>query len=62
MPVWGAFLGTLGYNYWRHRHGRSTLCSAARTVLPAAALDAGWDILTWWMKRHYRGGFIVRKD
>lgn len=57
MPVWGALLGTLGYNVARHLRGKSTLCSSARPILPAWAFDLAWGELTKWIRPHYRNGF-----
>lgn len=62
MPVWGALLGTLGYNYARHRHGKSTLCSTARRFIPGAAMVVGWCFLSGWLLPHYVNGFKVDLD
>ena len=56
MRVWGALLGTLGWNYLRHRHGRSTLCSSGRKTIPAWAFCLGWGILTGWLIPHFCKG------
>jgi hypothetical protein len=53
MPVWLALSGTLGLNYWRHRKGRSTLCSSARPVISAEKFIFGWGVLTGWIIPHF---------
>jgi hypothetical protein len=53
MPVWVALLGALGWNYARHRRGKSTLCSSTRHVVPDLGFCAGWGVLTGWMIPHY---------
>lgn len=60
MPVWVALMGTLGYNVWRHKHGRSTLCSSTRTKVPPHVFDAGWAVLSVWLTNHYRDGYPRR--
>lgn len=57
MPVWLALGGTLGLNVVRHLRGKSTLCSSARTVVPAWAFDLAWTGLSAWLRPHYRRGF-----
>lgn len=54
MPVWGALLGTLGYNIVRHLRGKSTLCSTARKHVPIPAIIVGWLGLTGWIIPHIR--------
>lgn len=34
MPGWLALLGTLAYNYNRHRRGLPTICATTRRMLP----------------------------
>jgi hypothetical protein len=58
MPVWGALVGTLVFNYSRHRGGRSTLCSVTRSRLRVhrtpgrLAVVLGWSALTGWLIPH----------
>jgi hypothetical protein len=58
MPVWGALLGTLVFNYARHRGGHSTLCSVTRSQLRVhrnpgrLAVVLGWTALTTWLVPH----------
>jgi hypothetical protein len=58
MPVWGALVGTLLFNYARHRGGRSTLCSVTRSQLRVhrtpgrLAVVLGWSALTGWLIPH----------
>lgn len=59
MPVWAAMAATLSYNLHRHLNGRSTLCSTARTILPAPILDAALVAGTVWLHFHYRAGFTT---
>jgi len=52
MAPWGVLLGSLGLNYWRHRHGRSTICAVTRrafnTQTPSgrAAFLIAWAVLS----------------
>lgn len=57
MPVWCALVGTLGWNVARHLRGKSTLCSAARTRVPANVLEPALAVGVAWLVNHYRGGF-----
>ena len=34
MLPWAALLGTLGLNFWQHKHGRPTICATTRRFLP----------------------------
>lgn len=61
MPVWGALLGALGFNIWRHLHGKSTLCSSTRTTVSPLMFDALWLGLTLWLRGHYRRGFTSKE-
>ena len=56
MP-WLGLLATLGWNYARHRRGRSTMCSVTRRALPFPAVALGWGVLTGWLLRHLHGGY-----
>lgn len=62
MPVWAALIGTLGYNVHRHRHGKSTLCSSARTRVPAPALEVALTVGLAWLVNHYRDGFNPKEN
>lgn len=53
MPVWVCMIGTLVLNYVRHRTGRSTLCSSARTRVGPRAFVLGWVTLSAWLLPHY---------
>lgn len=53
MPVWVALTATLGWNYARHRRGRSTLCSSSRPVIPRPVFVFGWGVLTGWLLPHF---------
>jgi hypothetical protein len=57
MSAWSALLGTLGLNYWQHKHGKPTLCSSARRWLPRSILIAGWAALTAWLIPHVLRGY-----
>lgn len=57
MRVWVALAGTLGYNLWRHKQGKSTLCSSTRAHLPPLAVDAGLTIGYMVLRRHVINGY-----
>ena len=59
MLPWGALLGTLGLNYWQHKHGKPTICSTGRRFIPPAAFLLGWCFLTGWLVPHYLDGFKI---
>jgi len=55
----GLLGGALVANYVGHRTGWwLTLCTNTRQHLSADQFDTGWDVLSAWMKTHYRNGFI----
>lgn len=57
MPAWACLLGTLGYNYHRHRRGLPTICATTRRLIPrtvsAALLSAGFAYLITHVWRGY---------
>lgn len=59
MPVWGALVATLGWNYMRHRQHKSTLCSAGRKHVPGWAMTLAWCFLSGWLVPHYVDGFKI---
>lgn len=59
MPAWAALLGTLGYNYRRHKAGRSTICGVSRRLLPWPAMVAAWCAFSYVMLRHLRRGYPI---
>lgn len=52
-PVWAMLSATLGLNYYRHRKGKSTLCSGGRKILSPTEFIAGWAVLTGWLIPHF---------
>jgi len=54
---WGALLGTLGFNFWQHKHGRPTLCSTGRRFIPAAGFVVAWATFTSWLIPHILNGY-----
>lgn len=58
MLPWGALLGTLGLNFWQHKHGRPTLCSTGRRFIPAPLMVLLWLALSSWLLPHYWLGFL----
>jgi hypothetical protein len=57
---WGALLGTLGLNFWQHKHGRSTICARTRSVVPPWLFLILWWSFSRWMERHILDGYDVR--
>lgn len=57
MPVWLCLGGTLVLNYWRHKTGRSTLCSTGRERVGPIAFLLGWAAVSGWLLPHYCGPF-----
>lgn len=57
MPGWALLLGTLAYNYNRHRRGLPTICATTRRLLPrhvsATGLAVGWLYLAVHVWRGY---------
>ena len=56
MP-WLGLAATLGWNYHRHRHGKSTICSATRSRLTAPRFIGAWGVFTYVMVRHILDGY-----
>jgi hypothetical protein len=56
MP-WLGLGATIAWNYTRHRHGKSTICSATRKALPAPVFLAGWAAFAYYMVRHILDGY-----
>jgi hypothetical protein len=57
MPAWAALLGTLGYNYRRHLHGRPTICATFRRYVPRWAVVPLWSAFTAWIVPHLLRGY-----
>jgi len=53
MNPWPLLIAVIGYNYTRHKQGKSTLCSTGREHIPAPAFVAGWGCLTCWLVPHF---------
>lgn len=57
MPGWALLLGTVAYNYSRHRRGLPTICATTRRLLPrhvsAVGLAVGWLYLAVHVWRGY---------
>lgn len=51
-PVWLALIGTLGWNYFRHRADKSTLCQSREDV-PPGVMAAALLALIGWLIPHY---------
>ena len=56
MPFAG-LVALLGWNWSRHRRGKSTMCSNGRGFIPPAVFVCGWLALTVWILPHYLNGF-----
>lgn len=52
---------SLGWNYVRHRRGRSTMCSVSRTQVGPVPFVLGWAALTTWLIPHYVRPFLTRE-
>lgn len=57
MNAWWLLLGTLGYNYRRHRKGLSTICSAARGKLTWRRFVVAWGLFSAAMLWHIHDGY-----
>lgn len=53
MPPLALLTAALGWNYARHRHGRSTMCSYTRDRVPVALGVLAWLGLTAWFLPHW---------
>ena len=59
MLPWGALLGTLGLNYWQHKHGKPTICSFGRRFISPRMFLVGLAIGLGWFVPHYLDGFKI---
>lgn len=66
MPGWALLLGTLVYNYSRHRRGLPTICATTRRALPrpvsATALAGGYLYLAIHVWRGYPHDHTPSRD
>jgi hypothetical protein len=56
MP-WLGLAATLGWNYRRHKQGRSTICSATRQRLSPATFIGAWGVFTYVIVKHLLDGY-----
>lgn len=60
MLGWVALLGTLAYNYRRHRRGKPTICATFRRYVPRWAVIPFWSAVTGYMIPHLWRGYPYR--
>lgn len=59
MNPWAPLVGTLGYNYLRHRRGLPTICSTARRHVPRKVAVAGLSLGFAWLLPHVVRGYPI---